>query len=190
MDNQPHVNNWEALRQQPVHAWEWPRIVVGVPMERTMAHADDVFFNFLAIAQNGVPFIKQNYTRTDVARNKMAMQLLQSDFTHLLMLDVDHIHPTDIVQRLARWVVADPGKQVIGGLNFRRGEPYEPCCFLIGPDGRYYAPAEWERGLVKVDIIGTGSILISREVFERMQPPWFYNIYDRVWEELQARSIR
>lgn len=168
----------EILNQAPVSSWPWPRILLGVPIERAMSHAGSVFHNFWGIAQQGAPIIKIGYGRTDVIRNKMAMQLLQSDYTHLLMLDLDHIHPIDIIQRLARWVIMDPSKQVVGGLNFRRGEPYEPCCFLKGANGKYYAPAQWERGLVKVNIIGTGSILIAREVFETIPPPWFYNIYE------------
>ena len=76
------------------------RPVVGVLMERTMAHADKVFFNLLGIAQQGWPFIRMNYGRTDLVRNKMAEHLLKSNFSHLIMLDIDHVHPMDIVQRL------------------------------------------------------------------------------------------
>ncbi len=173
----------KILNTWPVRNWEWPRIVVGVPQERAMSHADDVFPSFWGIAMHGVPLLHQDYGRTDMVRNRMAMQLLNSNYTHLLMLDVDHIHPTDIVQRLARWVLAHPEIEVVGGLNFRRGKPYEPCCFILGDDGKYYAPSEWERGLIKVDAIGTGSIIIARTVFERMEPPWFWNDYSHVWED-------
>jgi hypothetical protein len=100
------------------------------------------------------------------------------------MLDIDHIHPADIVQRLSFWFIRqklrnDPSDMgVVGGLNFRRSSPHDPCCHLFGEDGGVYAPAEWQKGLMKVDAIGTGSIMISREVFMEMRPPWFFNIYD------------
>ena len=132
----------------------------------------------MQIAAQGVRFIKQDYTRTDLASNRFAMQLLASEFTHLLMLDLDHVHPPDIVQRLAQWVLSDPAHQVVGGLNYRRSEPYEPCAFIRQPDGALGAPASWTPGLMKVDFLGTGSILIAREVFEKIEPPWFYNLYD------------
>lgn len=171
------------LEVTPISAWRWPRVVLGVLQMPAMAHADEVFYNFWAIAMQGTPIFKMPYGRTDVVRNKLAMELLKSDFTHLLMLDIDHIHPTDIVQKLARWVMLDPKRKVVGGLNFRRGEPFDPCCFLKGPEGKYFPPVEWGKGLIRVDRIGTGSILIAREVFEQIEPPWFYNDYSRVWED-------
>jgi len=164
----------------------WPRPIVGIPLERTISHADNVIWPLLAIAQQGWPFIRLNYGRTDLVRNKMVVQLLGSHFTHLVMLDTDHIHPEDIVQRLMANFIERPGLMVVGGLNFRRGEPFEPCLFVRGDDGRYYSVADWERGgVIKVDAVGTGSLAVAREVFERMEPPWFYNDYsmaiDDVW---------
>jgi hypothetical protein len=169
----------EQLRTLPIASWAWPRILVAVPLERSISNASLVFHRFMEIAAQGVVFLKQDYTRTDLARNRFATKLLESDYTHLLMLDVDHVHPVDIVQRLARWPLMNPEIEVVGGLNFRRSEPYEPCCFFKDPEtGGVNAPAEWSAGLLKVDYLGTGSILIAREVFEKIPPPWFKNIYD------------
>ena len=175
----------EAINRQlnvlPIASWDYPRILLGVLKERAISYADDVLDNFMMIAATGVSLIRVPYGRTDIVRNRMAMGLLDSDYTHLLMLDADHEHPVDIVQRLARWVLLDDTVQVVGGLNFKRSSPHEPCAFIFGADGSIYQPAEWERGLIEVDALGTGSILIAREVFEAIQPPWFYNIYDEVW---------
>lgn len=171
----------KQLNTLPIASWEYPRILLGVPKERAISYADEVFDNFMMIAATGVALVRVNYGRTDVVRNRMAMGLLESNYTHLLMLDADHEHPVDIVQRLARWVMMDSKVQVVGGLNFKRSSPYEPCAFLYGEDGSIYQPAEWEKGLIEVDALGTGSIMIAREVFEEIQPPWFYNLYDEVW---------
>lgn len=143
-----------------------------------MSYASMVFPRFMQIAAQGVRLTHQDYTRTDLARNRFAKTLLGSEFTHILMLDVDHIHPVDIVQRLARWVLIDPEKLVIGGLNFRRSKPHEPCCFVFDNLGNLAAPAVWDKGLMEMDYIGTGSILIAREVFETIKPPWFTHVYD------------
>ena len=168
----------ERLSTFPIMSWAYPRVLLGVPLERTVSYASGVFPRFMEIASQGVAFVKQDYTRTDLARNRFAMKLLESEFTHLLMLDLDHVHPVDIVQRLARWPMMNPEIQVVGGLNYRRSEPYEPCCFIRGETGELAAPATWTPGLMEVDYLGTGSILIAREVFEKIEPPWFYNIYD------------
>lgn len=171
----------QILHTLPISAWAYPRIIVGIPLERAISHADQVFWNFMGIASQNPVFVRLPYQRTDLYRNKVAEKLLQTDFTHVLMLDLDHAHPVDIIQRLARWVLMDREIKIVGGLNFRRGEPYEPCCFINGKNGEIYSPADWHQGLIEVDYIGTGSILINREVFEEMTPPWFYNDYSEAW---------
>jgi len=169
------------LNSIPIASWDYPRILVGIPLERAISHADEVFWAFINIAMQIPAFVKMPYQRTDLYRNKAAEKLLASNATHLLMLDLDHIHPPDIIQRLAQWVLMDDNIKIVGGLNFRRGAPYEPCAFIKGDDGDIYAPADWHQGLIEVDYLGTGSILIDREVFESIDPPWFYNDYSEAW---------
>ena len=150
-------------------------IIIGVPIERTInQHA---FYSFWGIAQQGYAIMQLPYTRNDIARNKFAKGLLETKHTHLLMLDSDHTHPPDIAYRLGRWAEADPSVRVVGGLNFRRGEPYDPCAFIIGKDGKSYALMDWEPGLIKVSALGSGSILIHRSVFEELDEPWFFYDY-------------
>lgn len=169
----------DRLSTLPIASWIYPRILVGIPVERAISNASLVFHRFLEIAAQGPALLKQDYTRTDLARNRFAMKLLESNYTHLLMLDVDHVHPADIVQSLARWPLMNPEIKIVGGLNFRRSEPYEPCAFIDDPEtGSVNALASWSPGLAEVDYLGTGSILIAREVFEAIEPPWFYNIYN------------
>lgn len=179
-----NINN--ILASFPIMNWAWPRIGLAVLKERTISYADSVL-NGLAEIYMQAPYpIYLNYTRTDLARNKLAQVLLASNLTHIVMLDIDHKHPHDIIQRLARWVMADPDKWVVGGLNFRRSYPHDPCCHVMDKDGRMYPPSDWDdRKLMKVDAIGTGSIIIAREAFEAIQPPWFFNIYDqdKIWAD-------
>lgn len=147
------------------------KIAVGIPMERSVQ--DAAFVHFWNVARRGWPLIDHLYGRTDVNRNKMARLLLETDFTHLFMMDLDHLHPADIVERHARWVLEDPTRLVVGGLHFRRGEPFEPCAFVFGPDNALHAPVEWEPGLAPVHALGHGTILIHRSVFERLGQPWW-----------------
>ncbi len=175
----------DILSKKPISAWPYPRILTGVLQERAMSFASYVFYDFWDIAMQGVPIIKMPYIRTDIARNKMAIQLLMSNYTHLLMMDIDHRHPMEIIQRLARWVLLRPEIQVVGGMNFRRGEPFDPCCgfWTDEDDGSIGRPTEWDKGILKVDMLGTGSILIAREVFELIPPPWFGFDYSLVWKD-------
>jgi len=152
------------------------RILIGIPMERNIGQL--AFFGFVGIVTQGWPLARLEYTRNDIARNKFGEFLLDSQFTHILQLDSDHVHPPDVVQRLARWFRAYPDEvEVMGGLNFRRGAPYDPCAFVDPGDGSYRRMAEWPRGAVEVDALGSGSIMISRKVFERLPKPWFAYSY-------------
>ena len=171
---------FSVLKSWPVANWEWPKIAVFVPMVSALPYADNVFFNFLEIAQGGVPFFRLPYARTDVARNRGAQALLDSEFTHILMLDSDHPHPIDIVQRLARRVIEDPERLVVAALAFRRGEPYDPLVWVKKDDG-VYAVVEWEENsLIDAYIVGTPAMLIHRSVFEQISKPWFYYDYTEI----------
>jgi len=179
------VEKKNVLEQYPIMSWAFPRILVAFLLERTISYADLVFPACMQIAAQGPVVLNMPYQRTDLARNRASMELLKSDFTHLLMLDIDHVHPHDIIQRLAKWVLKDPKKyQVVGGLNFRRSEPYDPCAYKISADGSMYTIA-WEKDdeIVEVDRLGTGSILIAREVLETIPPPWFVNDYSQAWRD-------
>lgn len=171
-----------VLDTYPISQWAYPRILVGIPLERAISYADKVFYNFLNLASYAPAFAQENYGRVDLVRNKMVMQLLQSNYTHLLMLDIDHIHPADIVQRLAKWVLLDPAVKVVSGMNFRRGKPFDPVCGNYDGHKQRMTMVEWDQGLIRVDETGAGSLLVHRSVFEEMEPPWFFHVYDKVWE--------
>lgn len=154
-------------------------IAVGIPMERNLS--DWAFIHFWQIARRGWPLIDHVYGRTDINRNRIGKWLLENpEYTHVIMLDLDHIHQPDIVERLAAWVLDDPARQVVGGLHFRRAAPFDPCAFVFGPDGELHAPVHWEDGLFEVHAIGHGSILIAREFFENVPQPWWAYTYESV----------
>ena len=109
-----------------------------------------MFPNFIEIARTGVPFMHLPYGFADRMRNEAAKQLLSSrrKFTHIVMLDADHTHPPDIVHRLAKHVIEDPDRLIVGGINFKRTEPFAPCAAIV-EDDKVYRPQEWEAGIVR-----------------------------------------
>ena len=171
----------DILKKRPIGAWPYPRIFLHVLLERSISYADKVIWPWFEMIQQGVPYIKLGYGRTDFSRNQSAIMLLKSNFTHHLMIDADHIHPGDLIERLAKWVILDDNVWVVGGLNFRRGVPYEPCSFVYGEDKKVYSPAAWPNGLMEVDVLGTGCVLIDRRVYETIEPPWYTYDYGEVW---------
>ena len=169
--------DFSVLKQWPVSLWSYPKIVVFIPLPYALPDASDVIPGYIEIARHGTMFMHLPYGFADRMRNEAAKQLLKSEFTHILMLDSDHVHPHDIVQRLAYHVIENPDVQIVGGLNFRRSAPFDPCAWVFSEEDkkRIYQIHEWEAGLVEVARIGAGSLLISREVFEQTEFPWFVN---------------
>lgn len=164
------------------------RIAVGVLPERAMSYASHVIPVLWQIAQQGYDLIPIDYGATEVVRNYLALQLLADErYTHIVMLDIDHVHPLNIIESYQHIVESDPDKfQVVGGLNFKRSAPYEPCVFQIDPADNIPKPVSIEslkpNKLMKVPMVGTGSICIDRRVFEQLKPPWFIKDYSRFYE--------
>ena len=177
-------DKFAVLDIKPIHKWPWPRILVGIPVPESIPHAGYVFMNFMTIAAQGPAFIDvPPNIRIDVVRHTMAKTLLQNDYTHLLMLDIDHQHPLDIIQRFARRVIEDPTRRIISGLNFRRRPPHDPVGGYLDDKGRRVLIENWGTDLIPVDECGAASLLIERSVFEELEPPWFFNIYDDIWRD-------
>ena len=95
--------------------------------------------------------------------------------THFVNLDIDHIHPPDVVQRLGLTIKRFPDVQIVGGLNFQRPAPHSPCAWFRR-DGEIVQMTNWIPGVAEVEAIGFGCVMIAREVFEAIEPPWF--MYD------------
>jgi len=162
---------------------ELPRVLVAIPAERQILTEamDGIIGVAMRCPIHGWALSSFGYQRTDVARNKFVHQLLESDYEYLAMLDSDHKHDPCVVEKLALAAAIHPECKIISGLNFRRGEPYEPMAYRFEggkADGALMALDTWESGLVEVDAVSTAALLVHREVFEAMDPPWFrYDYY-------------
>jgi len=163
-----------------------PKVLIGVPCERAvMVEALDGLIQIAGrVKRYGWTWFNFGYRRTDIARNMMAHWLVDhKGIDYLCMLDSDHKHPGDIVERLVACAMADPRIKIVGGMNYRRGQGHEPMAYRYVSDHQMVPikpPAE--SVLVQVDAISTSAILIHREVFEALKPPWFqylYNHYDK-----------
>jgi len=157
-----------------------------------------LFFSFISIARQypECPWIESDYNRTDVQRNKFGIQLLKSkDYTHVLMLDADEVHPPQTVSRLAQRVRDNPEIEVIAALAYRRGEPYEPMAYRLAGKDQLEAMIEaaYAPGLYECDAMSTGAMMIARSVFERLPYPWFQYDYraaaSLAWPDCALESI-
>lgn len=144
----------------------------------------------------GYAYITSNCQRTDVARNRLAgafRQIATDPNDTLVMLDCDHAHPHDIIERLVSY---EPEKGVVGALAFRRGEPYFPCFFMRGKDGVIRQPLQFTGELMRCTIVGTGAIAIRRWVLDAIAEagypvPFVYEYNDLMHQtgEYQSEDI-
>lgn len=99
------------------------------------------------------------------ARNALAHRFLQSDCTDLLFVDADiNFTPQDVLRILA----LSGDKDIVAGAYPRRAE--DKCFFTD-----IHEPLEFSDGLLRVERVGTGFMLIRRHVFEKLDeihPEW------------------
>lgn len=105
------------------------------------------------------------------ARNELVRQAYKYDFDAILMIDADMVFPADTLNRLI-----DHDKPIVGVLYSSRVKENLPNVFDYRPDKNQYIrkPLMRNTGLHKVDAIGTGIILIKREVIEAVRSPYFF----------------
>lgn len=119
-------------------------------------------------------------------RNKIVRGFLErTQYDYLIMIDSDIVPPPDYLKLL------DFQKDIISGVCFAFTKknifPLVLKKSATKPtDSKYFPyesvdPAKWD-GLIEVDAVGTGAIVLSRKVLEAMPYP-FKNVYDKVGEK-------
>lgn len=118
---------------------------------------------------------------THSAENLLVHRMLSEtpDATHMFMCEMDMVVPLDVIPKL---MALD--KPIVSGLYFLRNGEGQPCLYVpapITPALNKYAhtpvtmfPTETPFKLAKAGgCPGLGCVLIRREVFEAILPPWF-----------------
>jgi len=166
--------------QQNTEAAERPRLMVAPLPERTGVPNSDIFFDFIDMATraaiDGFGIMRSQPMHVALQRNQMVKRFLESDpaFTHLLMLDADHRHPSRLPLHMMERIKANPDKKVLSAMVFRRGRPYDPCHYIESEDGIVHTIEKWTPGLIKIDVCGSAALCVAREVFETIPEPWFW----------------
>jgi hypothetical protein len=109
------------------------------------------------------------------ARNEQILRFLKTDCSHIFFLDSDCLPQDRTIQKLLAHnlkIVSAPHTAIING---ERGlMVVDPS-----PDKDGYIQHRPLRGLQGPDVrVGCAGLLVAREVFEKLGPPWFRFIYD------------
>ena len=118
------------------------------------------------------------------ARNAIIESALSHDCDYIFMMDDDHVidightlHATSrygFLKKLIKHLDDDPKRGIVGALYFQRGGECKPVLMFEYQGGYYFSPiAEITGGLQQVAVTGGGCMLIRKEVFDKIESPWF-----------------
>ena len=109
-------------------------------------------------------------------RMELARQALEEKADYLLWLDSDMRFPKETIGHL---ILRD--KPIVAANYATRRMPVKPVAMTDddGKIGRVYTAPDSE-GLQPVDYIGMGVMMVKREVFEKIEAPWFAIPYSTV----------
>jgi glycosyltransferase involved in cell wall biosynthesis len=157
------------------------RILAAVPVY----HAVDPrpFIHFLLTSQHtgmveaqGGPVVRWSVygPKSDIliARNQACGVAMNGGADFLAFVDDDMlIHPVDIFHRLAAHNV-----DIVAPLFFRSDGDNAPLLFDLADDGRPMPVFDYPQNtLYRVSYgVGTGVMMVKREVLEKIGSPWFY----------------
>lgn len=149
------------------------RILVGIPTIGNNDYKFTISLASLALPENTTLMMSPR-AMIDTSRNLICEKFLSDiSYTHLLMIDDDHIFESDLALRLLSHDV-----DVVGALAFKRRPDFQPCAYKKNKDNKLYHPI-LPQVFQEVDIVGTGAILIKRKVIEKLKFPYFWTDYDK-----------
>ena len=150
------------------------KVALCIPCTHT--HVPKEFFvalmSIIKPANVGMVMNMTGYVPLDFNRNQLVKKSLQDkNVTHIWFLDNDIVPPSNVLPLLL-----GVNDDITGLLCFKKTHPYYPVAYKNHPTDkklrRVYA--EFNPGeLLKPDAIGTGCMMIKREVFEAIPYPWF-----------------
>lgn len=93
--------------------------------------------------------------------------------THFILLDSDMVYPQSTINDLFQ-ILQDHNADMVGGLCYRGYEPYDPLIWGLEKEDLLKPFEDYKFGdIVKAGATGAACLLIKREVFEKLERPWF-----------------
>lgn len=173
----------------PSYGQPKPRMQMGVMDMRRHAEQEG------ACRTQAVPLMPNSVVHWQ--RNDLLCWLIKSEkpYTHVLFIDDDIVPPIDALGRLLAHNV-----DIVGALcTFRRDPPIPNARFYDEQTMRYAEMRDWSKdGLVEVDAVGTGMMLISVNALQKIADVWFqcaierdvYKISDELAEQWSQNRVK
>jgi len=143
--------------QDMVHTWFAHDLTLALAH---FLHRPD--YNIKLIWRKGTVLAR---TREEITQEALA----NPDVTHLLWLDTDMRFPSDLITRLM-----EHDKEFVAANCSKRVRPAVPTAIkLVDGKSKRVFPDEEKHGLEQVEGIGSAVCLIKREVYEKLERPWY-----------------
>lgn len=116
----------------------------------------------------------------DTERNALAATAIKDpSVTHVLWVDTDMVpeQPPNINEAIN--ILLNCNYPIVSGLyRAKQQEGYNYAAWLKNPSGNgngYIPVVSWTENSnwIKADVVGFGFVLVQRQVFEKIPPPWF-----------------
>ena len=152
-----------------------PKVMLGVPtMSSVHTLLMTIILSWMAEAYSTGKYNLSIYPTVNVqpvdnARNEIVKAFLESDCTHLLFIDSDTIPPLDALKRLLAH-----DKPIISAITpiveiDEQGNPWRKWN-CVDTNDEHVKP---NTGVQECKGAGSSCIMIKREVFEKMESPWY-----------------
>jgi len=127
------------------------------------------------LAMNRPDFILLESSRGgDIAekRENQVAEGMKLGCTHFILLDADMVYPPNTIVDLFKML--QDGADLAGGLCYRGYEPYDPLIWGVRNENLLKPFEDYKFGdIVDAGATGAACLLIKREVFEKLERPWF-----------------
>ena len=162
-------------------------IVIGVPVDKD--HRIDVRTAAYCSAEAMRPGVKWGYVSSreaGVGRSTFTYYALKDpDVTDLYFMDFDVVPPNGTLQRLL-----DHDLPIVAGIYPMNVNGEKAWSFKADGESDTDVYGGWRRwgsglpdGLMDVTAIGGSTLLVKREVFEKIKRPWFKIVYKAIDDE-------
>lgn len=112
----------------------------------------------------------------DAMRNQLVKAALSTDQDYLFFMDTDMIFPSNVIQLMVEDLEDNEESKIeaITGVYTWKKPPFSPHIYIFGEDEQLYPASAFPLNkLFRVDGAGGGCLMAKRELFERVEQPWF-----------------
>ena len=153
-------------------------IVIGIPVPKD--HSIDIRTAAFCFVESSTPDVKWGYCASKecgVGRSTFIFNILQNpDVAHIFNLDADVVPPQGTLKKLL-----DYDLPIVAGIYPTVNKGKKTWSFKVDGNSNWQSREEpLPEGLTEVTTIGGSTVLVKREVYEKLKPPWHMASYSSI----------